>query len=60
MQFLNGYMDAMEAMSDQINGYTFKDTMIQDIVVKEMEYFLTAANRLIRYARFYKIKLSFI
>lgn len=38
-QALNGYLNAVEALSDQINGYTFRDTTIQDMVIKEMEYF---------------------
>ena len=38
-QALNGYLNGVEALSDQINGYTFRDTTIQDMVIKEMEYF---------------------
>ena len=38
-QALNGYLNGVEALSDQINGYTFWDTTIQDMVIKEMEYF---------------------
>lgn len=36
---LTVYVDALESMSDQINGYTLKDTIIQDMVIKEVSYF---------------------
>lgn len=38
-QALYGYLNTVEALSDQINGFTFRDTTIQDMVIKEMEYF---------------------
>lgn len=36
---MKGYTDTVEIMSDQINGYTMKDTTIQDMVIKETAYF---------------------
>lgn len=43
-QALEGYVDAVEALSDQINGYTIKDTTIQDMVINEMAYFFSGAK----------------
>ncbi len=36
---LDRYLNAVEALSNQINGYTYRDTTIQDMVIKEMKYF---------------------
>lgn len=38
-QALNNYLEAVESMSDQMNGYTFKDSTIQDMVTSEMAYY---------------------
>ena len=36
---LQAYTDVVETMSDRINGYTVKDTTIQDMVTQEIGYF---------------------
>ncbi len=43
-QALNAYTDAVEVMSDQINGYTVRDTTIEDMVIKEAGYYFDGSK----------------
>lgn len=38
-QALKSYTDAVEEMTDQMNGFTIRDTVIEDMVIEEMAYF---------------------